>query len=115
VIDALAKQDGGQELGRVLITYQVFDIGSYRTPSLRNIPLTAPYFHDGSAKTLADVVKFYNEGGRQNINREWDLDALALSDDEQRDLVAFLESLTGKMPNTDYPLSEISKSTINGK
>src|SRR5262249_13601930 len=56
-IDALAKQDGGQELGRVLISYQVFDIGSYRTPSLRNIALTAPYFHDGSAKTLADVVK----------------------------------------------------------
>jgi cytochrome c peroxidase len=115
VIDTLAKLEGGHELGRVLITYQVFDIGSYRTASLRNISLTAPYFHDGSAKTLADVVKFYNEGGRQNINREWDLDALALSDDEQRDLVAFLESLTGKMPKTDYPLSEISKSTINGK
>src|SRR5262245_52697133 len=115
VMDAHAKQEGGQELGRVLITYQVFDIGSYRTPSLRNIALTAPYFHDGSAKTLADVVRFYNEGGHQNINREWDLDALALAEDEQRDLVAFLESLTGKMPNTDYLLSEISKSTIDGK
>jgi len=101
VIDALAKQDGGRELGRVLITYQVFDIGSYRTPSLRNVALTAPYFHDGSAKTLADVVRFYNEGGHQNINREWDLDALALSEDEQRDLVAFLESLTGRTPNAD--------------
>jgi cytochrome c peroxidase len=115
VIDALAKLEGGHELGRVLITYQVFDIGSYRTPSLRNVALTAPYFHDGSAKTLADVVKFYNGGGRQNINREWDLDALALDDGEQRDLAAFLESLTGKMPNTDYLLSEISKSTINDK
>jgi cytochrome c peroxidase len=99
VIDALAKQEGGQELGRVLITYQVFDIGSYRTPSLRNIALTAPYFHDGSAKTLADVVKFYNQGGRQNINREWDLDAIALDEDEKRDLVAFLESLTGITQN----------------
>ena len=108
VIDALAKQEGGHELGRVLVTYQVFDIGSYRTPSLRNIALTAPYFHDGSAKTLADVVRFYNEGGRQNINREWDLDALALGDDEQRDLVAFLESLTGKTPNADDNLERIS-------
>jgi cytochrome c peroxidase len=99
VIDALAKQEGGQELGRILVTYQVFDIGSYRTPSLRNIALTAPYFHDGSAKTLADVVRFYNEGGRQNINREWDLDALSLDEDEQRDLVAFLESLTGRTPS----------------
>jgi cytochrome c peroxidase len=96
IIDKLAAEDGGQELGRVLVSYQVFDIGSYRTPSLRNIALTAPYFHDGSAKTLADVVRFYNEGGRQNINREWDLNALALTDEEQRDLVAFLESLTGK-------------------
>ncbi len=104
VIDKLAAEDGGQELGRVLVSYQVFDIGSYRTPSLRNIALTAPYFHDGSAKTLADVVRFYNEGGRQNINREWDLNALALTVDEQRDLVAFLESLTG-----------ISRSTISGK
>lgn len=95
MIDALGKQEGGQELGRVLITYQVFDIGSYRTPSLRNVALTAPYFHDGSAKTLADVVRFYNSGGRQNINLEWDLAALALAEDEQRDLVAFLESLTG--------------------
>lgn len=107
-IDALAKQDGGQELGRVLITYQVFDIGAYRTPSLRNIALTAPYFHDGSAKTLADVVRFYNEGGRQNINREWDLSALALTEDEQKDLVAFLESLTGRAPNADNDAGRIS-------
>lgn len=108
LIDALAKQEGGQEMGRVLITYQVFDIGSYRTPSLRNIALTAPYFHDGSAKTLADVVRFYNEGGRQNINREWDLNALALTEDEQRDLAAFLGSLTGRMPNADNGIGHVS-------
>jgi len=114
VIDKLATEEGGQELGRVLITYNVFDIGSYRTPSLRNVALTAPYFHDGSAKTLADVVRFYNGGGRQNINREWDLSSLALTDDEQRDLVAFLESLTGRsLPHCCSP--GIAKSTINGK
>ena len=98
VIDKLAAEPGGQELGRIAISYQVFDLGAFRTPSLRNIALTAPYFHDGSARTLADVVKFYNEGGRQNINREWDLNSLSLSEDEQRDLVIFLESLTGKLP-----------------
>src|SRR5262245_45735551 len=108
VIDALAKQEGGRELGRVLVTYQVFDIGSYRTASLRNVALTAPYFHDGSAKTLVDVVRFYNGGGRQNINRDWDLDALALAEDEQRDLVAFLESLTGRPLNADDGLVRIS-------
>jgi cytochrome c peroxidase len=109
LIDALAKQEGGHELGRVLITHQVFDIGSYRTPSLRNVALTAPYFHDGSAKTLADVVRFYNGGGRQNINREWDLDPLGLTEDEQRDLVAFLESLTGKSARVEdvNPLNDL--------
>lgn len=98
VIDRLAQQPGGEELGRVRFSYVVFDIGAFRTPTLRNIALTAPYFHDGSARTLADVVKFYNEGGKQNVAREWDLAPLALTDQEQRDLVAFLESLTGKLP-----------------
>ncbi len=95
LIDKLALQEGGQELGRILISYQLFDLGSYRTPTLRNIALTAPYFHDGSAKTLADVVKFYNAGGRANINLEEELHAIGLNEDEQKDLVAFLESLTG--------------------
>jgi len=100
VIDRLAKQPGGEELGRVRFSYVVFDIGAFRTPTLRNIALTAPYFHDGSARTLADVVKFYNEGGKMNVAREWDLAPLALTDQEQRDLVAFLESLTGKLPES---------------
>ena len=97
IIDRLAKQDGGSELGRMSFTYQVFDLGAFRTPSLRNVALTAPYFHDGSAKTLAEVVRFYNEGGRPNLNREWDLNALALTQAEERDLVVFLESLTGRL------------------
>ena len=49
----------------------------------------------------SDLISFYNQGGRQNINREWDLEALALAEEEQRDLVAFLESLTGKTLNAD--------------
>ena len=98
VIDRLAKQPGGEELGRGRFSYVVFDIGAFRTPTLRNIALTAPYFQDGSASTLADVVKFYNEGGKANVAREWDLAPLALTEAEQRDLVAFLESLTGKLP-----------------
>jgi cytochrome c peroxidase len=97
-IAGLGRQPGGDELGRVLVSYQPFDIGSFKTPSLRNVALTAPYFHDGSARTLADVVRFYNEGGKANLNREWDLNSLGLSEDEQRDLIAFLESLTGRMP-----------------
>jgi cytochrome c peroxidase len=103
VIDQLGKQDGGQELGRILTSYQLFDLGSYRTPSLRNVALTAPYFHDGSAKTLAEVVKFYNAGGRTNINLEEELHSLMLTDNEQRDLVSFLESLTGKNAAANAP------------
>jgi cytochrome c peroxidase len=97
-IRALGREEGGDELGRVLVTYQPFDIGSFKTPSLRNVALTAPYFHDGSAGTLAEVVRFYNGGGRANINREAELDPLSLTEAEQRDLVAFLESLTGSTP-----------------
>jgi cytochrome c peroxidase len=97
-IDALGKREGGDELGRILVTYQALDLGAFKTPSLRNVALTAPYFHDGSVKTLADVVRFYNAGGKANLNREWDLNALGLTEEEQRDLVAFLESLTGKIP-----------------
>jgi cytochrome c peroxidase len=101
IIDQLGKQDGGQELGRILVSYQLFDLGSYRTPSLRNIALTAPYFHDGSARTLADVVRFYNNGGGANINLEPELHPLGLTADEQRDLVAFLESLAGDKRNDE--------------
>ncbi len=97
-IDAIGREEGGDELGRMLYSYQVFDLGSFRTPSLRNVSLTAPYFHDGSAKTLNDVVRFYNDGGKPNINREWELHALNLSESDQKDLVAFLESLTGRIP-----------------
>jgi cytochrome c peroxidase len=76
-------------------------IGGYRTPSLRSVSLTAPYMHDGSIATLADVVWHYNQG----ISDENTPGApaasfkpLYLSDDEQAALVAFLESLTSAPP-----------------
>lgn len=95
-LDLLGAQEGGQELGRALSSSLLFEIGSYRTPSLRNVALTAPYFHDGSAKALLDVVKFYNGGGRTNLNLDEELHPLGLTEQEQQDLVAFLESLTGR-------------------
>jgi cytochrome c peroxidase len=76
-------------------------IGGYRTPSLRNVSQTAPYMHDGSIATLADVVWHYNQG----ISDETAPGApvasfkpLYLSDDEQAALVAFLESLASAPP-----------------
>jgi cytochrome c peroxidase len=93
-LDSLAAQPGTGALGRFLVTGNVMDIGAFRTPSLRDVELTAPYFHDGSAKTLEDVVKFYAKGGNNNPNRDWQLEPIRLSDQERTELVEFLKSLT---------------------
>ncbi|HYW21208.1 MAG TPA: cytochrome c peroxidase [Nodularia sp. (in: cyanobacteria)] len=72
--------------------------GSFKTSGLRNIELTAPYFHNGGQLTLKQVIEFYNRGGdfhKQNIkDLDPDIVNLGLSEDEQNALVAFLESLT---------------------
>jgi cytochrome c peroxidase len=90
----LAKDPGASALGRFIVTGSTLDIGAFKTPSLRDVELTAPYFHDGSVKTLPEVVKFYVKGGIRNPNRDWELQAVNLSDQEQADLVEFLKSLT---------------------
>jgi cytochrome c peroxidase len=66
----------------------------FRTPSLRNVAVTAPYMHDGSLRTLEDVVRFYARGGVSHPGLDPLLRPVALSDEEVADLVAFLESLT---------------------
>jgi cytochrome c peroxidase len=70
---------------------------AFKTPSLRNVALTAPYQHDGSEATLLEVVTFYNKGGRdpQSYGKALDIRPLNLTDAGLQDLVAFLESLTG--------------------
>lgn len=69
-----------------------------KTPGLRNVELTAPYFHNGGQLTLEQVVEFYNRGGdfnEQNIaNLDPDIERLGLSAQEKSDLVAFLKALT---------------------
>jgi cytochrome c peroxidase len=90
----ISRLEGASELGRFLVTGNALDVGAFRTPSLRNVELTAPYFHNGSAATLMDVVKFYVRGGNDNPMRAWELMAVDLSDEEQSDLVEFLKSLT---------------------
>jgi cytochrome c peroxidase len=72
--------------------------GSFKTPTLRNVELTAPYFHDGSVLTLKQVVQFYNRGGnfaKENIaDLDTDIEPLGLSEKEQDALVAFMRALT---------------------
>ena len=85
------------DLGRYEVTKREGDQGAFRTPSLRNVALTAPYMHDGSLKTLKDVVDFYIGGGNSNPYRDKLIKPLThLTGQERADLVAFLESLTGE-------------------
>jgi cytochrome c peroxidase len=67
----------------------------YKTPTLRNIALTAPYMHNGSITSLRDVVEFYNGGGVSNPLLDPRIKPLHLNEQEKQDLVSFLESLTG--------------------
>jgi len=77
------------------ITKKQADTASFKTPNLRNVLVTGPYFHDGSQKTLWDVMDHYNKGaGLQNPWLDEDIQPLALTEREIDDLVAFLASLT---------------------
>jgi len=86
------------DLGRYDQTKVDADKGAFKTPTLRNVSKTAPYMHDGSLKTLRQVVDFYAGGGNSNDHLDKDIKSLNLSASERDDLVAFLESLTGEMP-----------------
>lgn len=70
--------------------------GAFKTPTLRDIELTAPYFRDGSATTLRDVVEHYARGGDDHSNLSPDVRPLKLTEQDKEDLVAFLRALTGR-------------------
>ncbi len=91
------------DIGREKVTNDPADLGRFKTPTLRNIALTAPYLHDGSEKTLKDVVEFYDRGGVPNPNLDPLMVPLGLTGREKADLVAFLESLNGTMPEIAKP------------
>ena len=83
------------DLGVYEITQDPDDRWKYRTPSLRNVDLTAPYMHDGSLGTLDAVVQFYDRGGIANEQLDPLIQPLGLSLAERSNLVIFLKSLTG--------------------
>lgn len=78
-------------------------MGAFKTPSLRGVELTAPYFHDGSAKTLEEAVDFMLEGGIRNPNLDEKLQVWEVSPQQRRDLLTFLRALTPADAKTRYP------------
>jgi cytochrome c peroxidase len=94
-IDRAAIQTDMSALGRYLISKKESDIASFKTPNLRNVLVTGPYFHDGSQETLWDVMDHYNKGdGLQDPYLDQDIQPLALKEADIDDVVAFLASLT---------------------
>ncbi|HWB99697.1 MAG TPA: c-type cytochrome, partial [Bryobacteraceae bacterium] len=96
------------DVGRYSVTKNPKDWGAFKTPTLREIEHTAPYMHDGSLKTLEEVVDYYNKGGVPNRNLDERIKPLHLTDQEKADLVAFLRSLSGEgwqkiQPPTKFP------------
>ena len=93
-IDELALQTDLSEMGRFLVTKNENDIGSFKTPTLRNVAITGPYMHDGSLTTLWDVMDHYNKGGLPNPYLDGGMQRLGLTEPEIDDVVAFLFALT---------------------
>jgi cytochrome c peroxidase len=86
----------GRDAGRSDVTGLPHDRGRFKTPSLRNLALTAPYMHDGSFDTLERVVEFYDRGGGANPNLDAAIRPLRLQSDQRADLVSFLRALQGE-------------------
>ncbi|MEM9587973.1 MAG: cytochrome c peroxidase, partial [Planctomycetota bacterium] len=95
----VGMMDAKPDMGRYEVTKAEKDKGAFKTPTLRNVAISAPYMHDGSQKSLEEVVEWYNKGGHAN---EWLSDKmkeLKLTKSEEMDLVAFMrEGLTGTFP-----------------
>ena len=83
------------DLGRYEATGLTRDRWKFRTPSLRNVAVTAPYMHDGSLATLEEVVEFYDAGGVPNHALDRRIRPLGLTPEQKSDLVDFLHALSG--------------------
>jgi cytochrome c peroxidase len=97
---AVLSNANTSSLGRYAVTRDLTDIGAFKTPTLRNIDLTAPYMHDGSVETLEEAVKFYNNGGRLEETDpvpellSGGIRPLNLTPEQEAELVEFLKALT---------------------
>lgn len=77
--------------------------GAFKTPTVRDVARTAPYMHDGSIKTLEEVVEHYDKGGNANPALDKDMNKLNLTAPEKADLIAFMQALNGEIPKLVLP------------
>lgn len=88
------------DIGRHSESKMLGDRGAFKTPTLREIARTAPYMHDGSLKTLEDVVNYYDKGGTENPQLDEEIFPLKLTPAEKADLVTFLKE---GLSSSSYP------------
>lgn len=84
--------------GRVAISNNEKETGAFKTPTIRNVALSAPYMHDGSQTTLDDVIDWYAKGGHPNPHLDEAIKKLDLTDQDKLDLVDFMRACTGEFP-----------------
>jgi cytochrome c peroxidase len=106
VNNGLGTAPGVSDLGLFQISNRPADRGSFRAPTLRNIAVTGPYMHDGRFATLAAVIDHYAEGGIRDRRRSRFVKGFSITEEEKRDLIAFLESLTDEEFLTDPRFSD---------
>ncbi len=97
----------GTDVGREAISKQLGDRGSFKTPTLREIARTAPYMHDGSMKTLEEVVAHYNKGGTPHPQLDEEIFPLKLTETEATDLVTFLKEGLASASYPDHKAPEL--------
>lgn len=85
------------DLGRFVVTRTEGHQGAFKTPTVREVASTAPYMSDGSLKTLEEVVEYYDKGCQPNAWLSPKIKALSLSEQEKKDLVEFMKSLSGEI------------------
>jgi len=100
------KGSGTADKGRFDVTQNPQDLGAFKTPTVRNAALTAPYMHDGSIATLEELVEHYDKGGENVPNKSPLMVPLKLTASEKADLVEFMKALTGE-PLADQTLPEL--------
>jgi cytochrome c peroxidase len=94
-----------EDFGRYLVTKDEKDKRAFKTPTLRNVAERDPYMHNGAFQSLEDIIDFYDGGGGDVAGKSPLLQPLALTTQEKRDLLAFLQALTGEVQPSPYPAS----------